>query len=166
MVRLAGNWNALQVGEVGCWGYIPTSFRKALQQFGFSSSTLAQPLTSNFVSFQMTQVGIDAYQSIAVFQVFFSLRFHLPLPALHTHTPCVQVGLLVILKNMHFLKRKRTILRDFRHFFVKKTLSGLGVRVVVDYAKPFQTVFLAKSRGPKFRDTVPLTAYVYSKSYY
>ena len=81
----------------------------------------------------------------------------------HTHTLCA--GWIVGDPEKYALPKKNNITR-FSTLFRKKTLSGLGVRVVVDYAKPFQTVFLAKSMGPKFRDTVPLTAYVYSKSYY
>ena len=76
------------VTEVGCRGYIPPSFRKALQHFGFTSKELKtlvdecsfkvwlvedQPTTfGSFVSikvsfhFMMVQIDIAAYQSISV----------------------------------------------------------------------------------------------------
>ena len=73
------------VAEVGCQGYIPPSFRKALQHFGFTSKELKtfvdecslvgrgssyyiwlNRFHQTFIPFQMVQVDIDAYQSIAV----------------------------------------------------------------------------------------------------
>ena len=73
------------VAEVGCQGYFPPSFRKALQLFGFTSKELKglvdecslvsrtssyyiclNHFHQTFIPFQMVQVDIDAYQSIAV----------------------------------------------------------------------------------------------------
>jgi len=73
------------VAEVGCRGYIPPSFRKALQLFGFTSKELKALVDEcslvsrrssyyiwlnrfhqTFIPFQMVQVDIESYQSIAV----------------------------------------------------------------------------------------------------
>ena len=69
------------VAEVGCRGYIPPSFRKALQLFGFTSKELKALVDEcslvsrrssyyiwlnrfhqSLIPFQMVQVDIDAYQ--------------------------------------------------------------------------------------------------------
>ena len=50
------------VAEVGCRGYIPPSFRKALQHFGFTSKELKK----SFIPFQMVPIDTAAYKSIAV----------------------------------------------------------------------------------------------------
>ena len=73
------------VAEVGCRGYIPPSFRKALQHFGFTSKELKKLVDEcslvsrrssyyiwlnrfhqSFIPFQMVQIDIAAYKSIAV----------------------------------------------------------------------------------------------------
>ena len=73
------------VAEVGCRGYIPPSFRKALQLFGFTSKELKALVDEcslvsrrssyyiwlklfhqTFIPFQMVQVDIESYQSIVV----------------------------------------------------------------------------------------------------
>ena len=73
------------VAEVDCRGYIPPSFRKALQLFGFTSKelkalvdeySLVSRISSDyiwlnrfhhtFIPFQMVQVEVDAYQSVTV----------------------------------------------------------------------------------------------------
>ena len=73
------------VAEVGCRGYIPPSFRKALQHFGFTSKELKTLVDEcslvsrrssyyiwlnrfhqSFIPFQMVQIDIAAYQNIAV----------------------------------------------------------------------------------------------------
>ena len=90
------------VAEVGCRGYIPPSFRKALQHFGFTSKefkTLVDVCSlvsrrssyyiwlnrfhQSFIPFQMVQIDIAAYKSIAVVWFFccsfFSPPLHAPL---------------------------------------------------------------------------------------
>ena len=73
------------VAEVGCRGYIPPSFRKALILFGFTSKELKALVDERsvvsrrfsyyiwlnrfhhtLIPFQMVQVDVNAYQSIAV----------------------------------------------------------------------------------------------------
>ena len=73
------------VAEVGCRGYIPPSFRKALQHFGFTSKELKKLVDEcslvsrrssyyiwlnrfhqSFIPFQMVQIDTAAYKSIAV----------------------------------------------------------------------------------------------------
>ena len=73
------------VAEVGCRGYSPSSFRRALQLFGFTSKELKALVDEcslvsrrssyyiwlnrfhqTFIPFQMVQVDIESYQSIAV----------------------------------------------------------------------------------------------------
>jgi len=73
------------VAEVGCRGYIPPSFRKALQHFGFTSKELKKLVDEcslvsrrssyyiwlnrfhqSFIPFQMVPIDTAAYKSIAV----------------------------------------------------------------------------------------------------
>ena len=73
------------VEEVGCRGYIPPSFRKALQHFRFTSKELKTLVDEcslvsrrssdyiwlnhfhqSFIPFQMVQIDIAVYQNIAV----------------------------------------------------------------------------------------------------
>ena len=73
------------VAEVGCRGYIPRSFRKALQFFGFTSKELKALVDEcslvsrrlsyyiwlnlfhqTFIPFQMVEVDFESYQYIAV----------------------------------------------------------------------------------------------------
>ena len=73
------------VAEVGCRGYIPPSFRKALQHFGFTSKELKTLVDEcslvsrrssyyiwlnrfhqSFIPFQMVPIDTAAYKSIAV----------------------------------------------------------------------------------------------------
>ena len=83
------------VAEVGCRGYIPPSFRKALKLFGFTSKELKALVDEcslvsrrssyyiwlnrfhqTFIPFQMVQVDIESYQSIAVSELLWWCPSH------------------------------------------------------------------------------------------
>ena len=96
MVLRAGFQLKCIVAEVGCRGYIPPSFRKALQHFGFTSKELKKLVDEcslvsrissyyiwlnrfhqSFIPLQMVPTDTAAYKSIAVVWFFCRRSFFL-----------------------------------------------------------------------------------------